>query len=71
MNSHSHGEDENGVRFDLCNSASPSFPHVFSGNPGGIRTGPPIKAFEVDDFDAFLLNRALFSRKPRAHELKE
>ena len=42
------GEDENGVRFDLCNSASPSFPHVFSGNPGGIRTGPPIKTFGGD-----------------------
>jgi hypothetical protein len=24
---------------------SPSFPHAFSGNPGGIRTGPPIKTF--------------------------
>jgi hypothetical protein len=29
---------------------SPSFPHVFSGNPGGIRTGPPIKTFGGDGF---------------------
>jgi hypothetical protein len=27
---------------------SPSFPHAFSGNPGGIRTGPPIKTFGGD-----------------------
>ena len=27
----------------------PSFPHAFSGNPGGIRTAPPIKAFRGDD----------------------
>jgi hypothetical protein len=29
---------------------SPSFPHAFSGNPGGIRTGPLIKTFGGDDF---------------------
>jgi hypothetical protein len=27
---------------------SPSFPHAFSGNPGGIGTGPPIKTFGGD-----------------------
>jgi len=32
--------------------ASSSFPHVFSGNPAGIRTGPPIKAFGGDGFEA-------------------
>ena len=26
-----------------------SFAHASSGNPGGIRTGPPIKAFGADD----------------------
>jgi hypothetical protein len=29
---------------------SPSFPHAFSGNPGGIRTGPPIKTLGGDGF---------------------
>jgi len=29
---------------------TPSFPHVFSGNPGETGTGPPIKTFGVDDF---------------------
>src|SRR5918996_1701120 len=29
---------------------SPSFPHGFSGNPGGIRTGPPIRTFGGDGF---------------------
>jgi hypothetical protein len=28
----------------------PSFPRAFSGNPGEIRTGPPIKTFGGDDF---------------------
>jgi len=27
-----------------------SFPHASSGNPGGIQTGPPIKAFGGDGF---------------------
>jgi len=27
----------------------PSFPHAFSGNPGELRTGPPIKAFGGDE----------------------
>jgi hypothetical protein len=35
--------------------ASSSFPHVFSGNPGGIRTGPPIKAFGGDGCEAVSL----------------
>ena len=26
-----------------------SFPHAFSGNPGEIRTGPPIKTFGGDN----------------------
>src|SRR6516165_3513719 len=29
----------------------PSFPHVFSGNPEGIQTGPPIKTFGGDDLN--------------------
>jgi hypothetical protein len=29
---------------------TPSFPHVFSGNPGETRTGPPIEAFGGDEF---------------------
>ena len=31
----------------LCQS--PSFPHVFSGNPGEFRTGAPIKTFGGDN----------------------
>ncbi len=39
----------------LCNgdswsSQSPSFPRVFSGNPGETLTGPPIETFGGDDF---------------------
>jgi hypothetical protein len=30
---------------------SPSFPHAFSGNPGDIRTGPPIKTFGGDTLE--------------------
>ena len=42
-------EHENGVCPSTPNSpTSPSFPHVFSGNPGEIRTGPPIKTFGGD-----------------------
>jgi hypothetical protein len=37
---------------------SPSFPHAFSGNPGGIRTGPPIKTFGGDDFGVASLRPA-------------
>ena len=33
--------------------AESSFPHAFGGNPGGIRTGPPIKAFGGDGFEAY------------------
>jgi hypothetical protein len=43
-------ENENGEHvFDPNRSCPtiPSFPHAFSGNPGGIRTGPPIKTFGV------------------------
>ena len=32
-----------------ANGLIPSFPHAFSGNPGKIRTGPPIKAFGGDE----------------------
>ena len=43
---------------------SPSFPHAFSGNPGGIRTGPPIKTFGGDDFGvAFRLPQPQFSKE--------
>jgi hypothetical protein len=43
---------------------SPSFPHAFSGNPGGIRTGPPIKTFGGDDFGvASLLPEPQFSKE--------
>jgi hypothetical protein len=39
---------------------SPSFPHAFSGNPGGIRTGPPIKTFGGDG-----LGRLISSTQPQ------
>src|SRR4029453_6305581 len=36
------------VRQPSHSPTSPSFPHAFSGNPGEIRTGPPIKTFGGD-----------------------
>jgi hypothetical protein len=43
---------------------SPSFPRAFSGNPGGIRTGPPIKTFGGDDFGVVsLLPQPQFSKE--------
>src|SRR5687768_15664644 len=36
-------------RADMAPSRAHSFPHACSGNPGGIRTGPPIKTFGGDD----------------------
>jgi hypothetical protein len=40
---------------------SPSFPHAFSGNPGGIRTGPPIKTFGVTALGvALFVSAAIF-----------
>ena len=40
--------------------SSPSFPYGFSGNPGGIRTGPPIKHSGVTRVDVFLFSPAYF-----------
>jgi hypothetical protein len=51
--------------------ASSSFPHVFSGNPGGIRTGPPIKAFGGDGFKAVFTSgshAAPFQLRHEAHK---
>jgi hypothetical protein len=46
---------------------SPSFPHAFSGNPGGIRTGPPIKTFGGDVLRiAIHLLPANFKAEPQA-----
>ena len=48
---------------------SPSFPHAFSGNPGGIRTGPPIKTFGGDDFGvALFAPAAIFKGAHEGHE---
>jgi hypothetical protein len=49
--------------FENANSPSPSFPHAFSGNPGGFRTGPPIKAFGGDDFGSPIFTAAPLSRE--------
>src|SRR5919108_4853244 len=35
-------------------STSPSFPHAFSGNPGGIRTGPRLKHSGVTLLESYL-----------------
>ena len=37
-------------RANVAPSQAHSFPHAFSGNPGDIRTGPPIETFGGDDF---------------------
>jgi tripartite-type tricarboxylate transporter receptor subunit TctC len=42
-------ENEDGIRPSSPKSpATTSFPHAFSGNPGGIQNGPPIKTFRGD-----------------------
>src|SRR5918995_6910122 len=53
----------------LC-PTSPSFPHVFSGNPGGIRTGPPIKTFGGDGLGGRISSNpaAIFEGVHEAHE---
>ncbi len=57
-------------------SRSPSFPHAFSGNPGEIRTGPPIRTFGGDAFGTNshqcflippLLAAGFFTWRGRAH----
>ncbi len=37
-----------------------SFRHVSGRNPGGIRTGPPTKAFGGDGFEAFYSTELIF-----------
>jgi hypothetical protein len=49
--------------FENPNSPSPSFPHAFSGNPGGFRTGPPIKPFGGDDFGSPIFTAAPLSKE--------
>jgi hypothetical protein len=39
----------------------PSFPHAFSGNPGGIGTGPPIGTFGGDAFSSSVGERKLMT----------
>ena len=42
---------------------NPSFPHAFSGNPGGVSDGPPIKTFGGDSFwESHLLTQQPFSK---------
>src|SRR3990170_3150411 len=48
---------------ELFHYRSPSFPHVFSGNPGETGTGPPIKTFGGD---AFGINSHQSSLIPRS-----
>jgi hypothetical protein len=47
-----------------------SFPHASSGNPGGIRTGPPIKTFGGDDLSESHLftSAAIFQAGHEAYE---
>jgi hypothetical protein len=47
---------------------SPVFPHAFSGNPGGIRTGPQLKHSGVTVFEVASVHRQTpFSKETRAH----
>jgi hypothetical protein len=50
MSLRSPTENQNGYVLQAANSRTTlSFPHASSGNPGGIRPGPPIKTFGGDD----------------------
>jgi hypothetical protein len=49
-----------------------SFPHAFSGNPGEIRTGPPIKTFGGDGLRSRISSpQRQFSKKHTKNKLKE
>jgi hypothetical protein len=65
-------ENENGacLRPNRSCPSSPSFPHAFSGNPGRIRTGPPIKTFGRDGHgDSHLFtSAAIFEGTHARHE---
>jgi hypothetical protein len=67
-----HQPTENKMEYVLqaANSrTSLSFPQASSGNPGGIRTGPPIKTFGGDDLGEshLLTSAAIFEGD---HEVK-
>ena len=54
MSLHSPTQNQNVVRTSGPNSLTTlSFPQAYSGNPGGIQTGPPIRAFGGDDLGEF------------------
>ena len=57
-------EESSPVILSATALVSSSFPRVFSGNPGEIRTGPPIKAFGGDGF-------AFISARPRHLEQRD
>ena len=42
-------------RANVAPSRAHSFPHAFSGNPGEVLTGPPIKPFGGDDLEKILI----------------
>jgi hypothetical protein len=52
-------------------STSPSFPHAFSGNPGEIRTGPPIKTFGGDGLGSGISSRPLQFSKEHTKDAKD
>jgi hypothetical protein len=65
-------ENENGacLRPNRSSPTSPSFPHAFSGNPGEIRTGPPIKTFGGDGFGvAFFAPAVIFEGGREEHQV--
>jgi hypothetical protein len=66
------GSFENRARLSEAAASVPSFPHAFSGNPGGIRTGPRIKTFGGDDLryrrPNFILRGNVTSRITRGYK---
>jgi hypothetical protein len=65
-------ENENGVCPSTPNSpTSPSFPHAFSGNPGEIRTGPPIKTFGGDGLEGRISSPPPQFSKERTKDTKD
>jgi len=59
-------------RADVAPSQAHSFPHAFSGNPGGIRTGPPIRTFGGDGLGSLISSpQPQFSKERRRDVLRK
>jgi hypothetical protein len=58
-------------RADVAPSRAHSFPHAFSGNPGEIRTGPPIKTFGGDGLEGRISSPPPQFSKERTKDTKD